>query len=62
MYELVLERELDRRNFRKRVLPTDLLIETDEVQQDVAHRSPDFTASTKRNTAAVPKAGFNFEL
>ena len=39
LYELVLERELDKRNFRKRVLAMDLLIETDEVQQDVAHRA-----------------------
>jgi hypothetical protein len=35
LYEPVLERELDKRNFRKRVFAMDLLIETDEVQQDV---------------------------
>src|SRR5512139_1178039 len=35
LYELVLERELDKRNFRKRVLAMDVLVETDEVQQDV---------------------------
>ena len=39
LYEVVLERELDKRNFRKKVLATGLLIETREVQQDVAHRA-----------------------
>jgi hypothetical protein len=39
MYEIVLERRLDKRNFRKKVLTMDLLVELDEVQQDVAHRA-----------------------
>src|SRR3954471_24085795 len=32
LYEIVLERTLDKRNFRKRVLAMDLLIETDDSQ------------------------------
>ena len=39
LYEPVLERGLDKRNLRKRLLAMDLLIETDEVQQDVARRA-----------------------
>jgi 8-oxo-dGTP diphosphatase len=39
LYEVVLERKLDRRNFRKKVLATGLLIDTKQVQQDVAHRA-----------------------
>ena len=62
LYELVLERELDKRNFRKRVLATDLLIETDEVQQDVAHRAARLYRFDERKYRRLAKAGFNFEL
>jgi 8-oxo-dGTP diphosphatase len=62
LYELVLERELDRRNFRKRVLATDLLIETDEVQQDVAHRAARLYRFDEKKYRRLAKAGFNFEL
>ncbi|MEP7353436.1 MAG: NUDIX domain-containing protein [Acidobacteriota bacterium] len=62
LYELVLERELDKRNFRKRVLSMDLLIETDEVQQDVAHRAARLYRFDERKYRRLTKAGFHFEL
>jgi 8-oxo-dGTP diphosphatase len=62
LYELVLERELDKRNFRKRVLAMDLLVETDEVQQDVAHRAARLYRFDERRYRRLAKAGFNFEL
>ena len=62
LYELVLERELDKRNFRKRVLAMDLLIETDEVQQDVAHRAARLYRFDERKYRRLAKTGFNFEL
>jgi 8-oxo-dGTP diphosphatase len=62
LYELVLERELDKRNFRKRVLGMDLLIETEEVQQDVAHRAARLYRFDERKYRRLAKAGFNFEL
>ncbi len=62
LYELVLERDLDKRNFRKRVLATDLLIETDEIQQDVAHRAARLYRFDERKYRRLAKAGFNFEL
>jgi len=62
LYELVLERELDKRNFRKRVLAMDLLEETDEVQQDVAHRAARLYRFDERKYRRLAKAGFNFEL
>lgn len=39
LYEAVLEEELDKRNFRKRILALDILEELDEVEQDVARRA-----------------------
>jgi 8-oxo-dGTP diphosphatase len=62
LYELVLERELDKRNFRKRVLAMDLLIETDEVEQDVAHRAARLYQFDERKYRRLAKTGFNFEL
>ncbi|MBN4050423.1 NUDIX hydrolase [Desulfobulbus sp. AH-315-M07] len=62
LYELVLERDLDKRNFRKRVLAMDLLIETDEVEQDVAHRAARLFRFDERKYRRLAKAGFNFEL
>jgi ADP-ribose pyrophosphatase YjhB (NUDIX family) len=62
LYELVLERPLDKRNFRKRVLAMDLLIETDDVQQDVAHRAARLYRFDERKYRRLAKAGFNFEL
>jgi len=62
LYELVLERTLDKRNFRKRVLAMDLLEETDEVQQDVAHRAARLYRFDERKYRRLAKAGFHFEL
>jgi 8-oxo-dGTP diphosphatase len=62
LYELVLERELDKRNFRKRVLAMDLLVETDEVQQDVAHRAARLYRFDERKYRRLAKTGFHFEL
>jgi 8-oxo-dGTP diphosphatase len=62
LYELVLERELDKRNFRKRVLAMDLLMETDEVQQDVAHRAARLYQFDEKKYKRLAKAGFNFEI
>jgi 8-oxo-dGTP diphosphatase len=62
LYELVLERTLDKRNFRKRVLAMDLLEETDEVQQDVAHRAARLYRFDERKYRRLAKTGFNFEL
>jgi 8-oxo-dGTP diphosphatase len=62
LYELVLERTLDKRNFRKRVLTMDLLEETDEVQQDVAHRAARLYRFDERKYRRLLKTGLNFEL
>lgn len=62
LYELVLERELDKRNFRKRVLAMDLLVELDEVEQDVAHRAARLYRFDERKYRRLAKQGFNFEL
>ena len=62
LYEIVLKRELDKRNFRKRVLALDLLIETDELERDVAHRAARLYRFDERKYRRLAEAGFNFEL
>lgn len=62
LYEVVLERELDKRNFRKKVLSMDLLIETDEVEQDVAHRAARLYRFDEKKYKRLLKAGLHFEL
>jgi 8-oxo-dGTP diphosphatase len=62
LYEIVLERELDKRNFRKKVLGMDILIETDELERDVAHRAARLYRFDERKYKRLAKAGFNFEI
>ena len=62
VYEVVLERKLDKRNFRKKVLATGLLVETDEVQQDVAHRAARLYRFDEVKYRRLAKAGFHFEV
>jgi len=40
LYETILGKELDRRNFQRKILAYDILVRLDEVRQGVAHKSP----------------------
>ena len=62
LYEVILETPLDKRNFRKKILSTDLLIELDEIEQDVAHRAARLYTFDDRKYRQLAKHGFNFEL
>lgn len=62
MYEVILEKALDKRNFRKKVLAMGLLEELDEVEQDVAHRAARLYRFDKKRYQELQKQGFHFEL
>ncbi|WP_164012193.1 NUDIX hydrolase [Pyxidicoccus trucidator] len=62
LYEIILERPLDKRNFRKKILAMDLLEELDEVEQDVSHRAARLYRFDHKKYKQLEKAGFNFEL
>jgi 8-oxo-dGTP diphosphatase len=62
LYEIILERRLDRRNFRKKLLGMDLLIDTGEVQEDVAHRAARLYQFDEKKYRQLKKRGFNFEV
>ncbi len=62
LYELVLEIKLDKRNFRKKILKMDLLIELDEKQENVAHKAATFYKFNKTKYEELVIKGFNFEI
>lgn len=62
LYEVILERELDKRNFRKKVLGMKIVRETNEIETDVAHRAARLYQFDKRKYDQLSKKGFNFEL
>ena len=62
MYEKILDVALDKRNFRKKVLSTGLLIELDEVEQDVAHRAARLHMFDEKAYRRLEKEGFLFEI
>jgi len=62
VYEKILERPLDKRNFRKKVLSMALLIELDEIEQDVAHRAARLYRFDERKYKRLAKQGFLFEV
>jgi 8-oxo-dGTP diphosphatase len=66
LYETILERPLDKRNFRKKLLKlaeeTGILVELDEVQQDVAHRAARLWRFDEEKYRRMKKRGINFEI
>ena len=62
LYEVVLERPLDKRNFRKKILSMNLLLDTGEIQQDVSHRAARLFSFNQKKYQALEKRGFNFEV
>ena len=62
LYEAVLEQAVDKRNFRKKILGTELLDPLDEYQQDVAHRAAQYYRFNRTRYEQLKKRGFNFEL
>ncbi|MBL8970709.1 MAG: NUDIX hydrolase [Myxococcales bacterium] len=62
VYEAVLERALDKRNFRKKLMATGVLRELDETQQGVAHRAGRLYQFDAREYRARVKQGFHFDM
>jgi 8-oxo-dGTP diphosphatase len=62
LYEIILERPLDKRNFRKKALATGLLLELGELQKDVAHRAARLYRFDRRHYEKLRKSGIDFEL
>ncbi|MHC4744315.1 MAG: NUDIX hydrolase [Planctomycetota bacterium] len=62
LYEKVLDRQLDKRNFRKKILSMGILRELDEVETDVAHRAARLYSFNRKKYKDMVEKGFNFEI
>jgi 8-oxo-dGTP diphosphatase len=62
LYETILDRPLDKRNFRKKILSMGILVDLDEIETDVAHRAARLYAFDKKRYDAMVRKGFNFEV
>lgn len=62
LYQKILDRPLDKRNFRKKILSMEILEELDEVETDVSHRAARLYRFDKKKYGDMIKKGFNFEI
>ncbi len=62
LYETILGRTLDKRNFRKKMLGMDLLVELDQWEAGVPHRAARLYRFDRRRYHRLCKQGFNFEI
>ena len=62
MYAKILDRDIDKRNFRKKIIKMGILEELDEIETDVAHRAARLYKFNKEKYDDMVKRGFNFEI
>lgn len=62
LYETILETKLDRRNFRKKILDTGLLIDLQETAKGLPHKGAGFFSFNKEKYLKLSDEGFNFEV
>lgn len=62
LYEQILSREIDKRNFRRKLLKMDLLIDTEQKESGVAHRAAKLYEFDARKYEALRLNGTFFEL
>jgi 8-oxo-dGTP diphosphatase len=62
LYEAILETDLDKRNFRKKILSMNLLLDLAQTQEGVAHRPARLYQFDKERYYELLAEGFSFEL
>ncbi len=62
LYETVLCRPLDKRNFRKKIQGTGLLLPLDEYEMDVSHRAARFYRFDREGWEEKSEEGFHFNI
>ncbi|MBE9060840.1 NUDIX domain-containing protein [cf. Phormidesmis sp. LEGE 11477] len=62
LYEQILERDLDKRNFRAKLLKMDLLIDTQQKETGVAHRAAKLYRFDMNKYQSLKRKGFSFDL
>ena len=62
IYETILQRDLDRWNFRKKILKTGLLIDHSDTQKNRAQRAARIYSFDKEKYEELSKSGFYFDI
>ncbi len=62
LYESIWQTELEKRNFRKKILSMNLLVDLDRTQEGVAHRPARLYRFDEAKYREFLEEGFNFEL
>jgi 8-oxo-dGTP diphosphatase len=62
LFEVVLEREIDKRNFRKKILSMDFISDTGLKQNAVTHRPAKLYKYNARKYNKLITSGFDFDL
>jgi 8-oxo-dGTP diphosphatase len=62
LYESVLEVQLDRRNFRRKIMDSGLIIDHQESVKGVPHRGARFFSFDMKKYKELSERGFNFEI
>ena len=62
VYEKILDRKLDKRNFRKKILSMGILEELNEIETDVGHRAARLYRFNKKKYDEKVTEGFIFEI
>ncbi len=62
LYEAILSSDLDKRNFRKKILSMSLLMDLDELQEGVPHRPAKLYKFNKDRYHQLEAHGFSFEV
>lgn len=62
LYETILDKKLDRRNFQRKIIATGILKKLNETKKGVAHKAPFLYKFDLRKYEKALKAGLGFEL
>ena len=62
LYESILQIAVDTRNFRKKILSYDFLVELGEKQKKVSHRAAKLYKFDKKRYQQLEELGFNFDI
>jgi len=62
LYEALLETQLDKPNFRRKMMKMNLLVACDEKQKDVSHRAANYYQFDEKVYHHLLESGFSFEI
>ena len=62
LYQTILNQKIDRRNFRKKILSFDILIETDKIHQPSSGRPAKLFKFNAQKYKELEESGFHFEI